>query len=121
MDYFPIFCQLRTKPCLLVGGGEVAERKARLLMEAGAILTVNAGRFTPQFEQWQRDGQLTLIAGDFDPALLTGKWLAIAATDDSRVNQQVLAQSEARCIFVTWSTPRNRRALSCRRSSIARR
>ncbi|AGH75225.1 uroporphyrinogen-III C-methyltransferase [Edwardsiella piscicida] len=99
MDYFPIFCQLRTKPCLLVGGGEVAERKARLLMEAGAILTVNAGRFTPQFEQWQRDGQLTLIAGDFDPALLTGKWLAIAATDDSRVNQQVLAQAEARCLF----------------------
>ena len=37
MDYFPIFCQLNNKPCLLVGGGEVAERKARLLMDAGRL------------------------------------------------------------------------------------
>ncbi|MDK7222201.1 NAD(P)-dependent oxidoreductase, partial [Proteus mirabilis] len=53
MDYFPIFCQLNNKPCLLVGGGEVAERKARLLMDAGAIISVVAPTFTPQFMQWQ--------------------------------------------------------------------
>ncbi|WP_370560598.1 siroheme synthase CysG [Edwardsiella tarda] len=99
MDYFPIFCQLAAKPCLLVGGGEVAERKARLLLEAGAVLTVNAERFTPQFEAWQQAGRLTLVPGDFDPSLLTAQWLAIAATDDPHVNQQVLAQCEARHLF----------------------
>lgn len=99
MDHLPIFCQLRERPCLLVGGGDVAERKARLLMEAGARLTVNALAFAPQFEAWAKEGMLTLVQGPFDDALLDPCWLAIAATDDDAVNQQVSEAAEARRIF----------------------
>nr|WP_281732737.1 siroheme synthase CysG [Franconibacter sp. IITDAS19] len=95
----PIFCQLRNRPCLLVGGGDVAERKARLLMEAGAIVTVNALDFTPQFQVWAQQGMLHLAAGEFDARLLDTCWLAIAATDDDAVNQQVSDAAEARRIF----------------------
>ena len=40
MDYFPAFLQLDDKPCLLVGGGAVAARKAKALLTAGATLTM---------------------------------------------------------------------------------
>lgn len=99
MDHLPIFCQLRDRPCLLVGGGDVAERKARLLMEAGARLTVNALAFAPQFHIWAAGGMLTLVEGPFDETLLEPCWLAIAATDDDMVNQHVSQAAEARRIF----------------------
>lgn len=99
MDHLPIFCQLRDRDCLIVGGGDVAERKARLLLEAGARLTVNALTFIPQFTVWANEGMLTLVEGPFDETLLDSCWLAIAATDDDTVNQRVSEAAESRRIF----------------------
>ncbi|ELF9250347.1 uroporphyrinogen-III C-methyltransferase [Salmonella enterica] len=99
MDHLPIFCQLRDRDCLIVGGGDVAERKARLLLEAGARLTVNALTFIPQFTVWANEGMLTLVEGSFDETLLDSCWLAIAATDDDTVNQRVSEAAESRRIF----------------------
>lgn len=99
MDYLPIFCQLQGKACLLVGGGEIAERKARLLMESGANLTVNAKAFSPQFDLWAQDGKLTQAQGEFRAELLDKMWLVIAATDDRQINEQVYQSASDRQIF----------------------
>ncbi|WP_100160276.1 siroheme synthase CysG [Proteus columbae] len=99
MDYFPIFCQLKDKPCLLVGGGEIAERKARLLMEAGAIISVIAPSFTGLFMQWHSEQKLNCITGVFTADHLSGKWLVIAATDSEQVNQQVFQSATEKQIF----------------------
>ena len=99
MDHLPIFCQLRDRDCLLVGGGDVAERKARLLLDAGARLTGNALDFVPQFQVWADSNMLTLVQGEFNPVLLDNCWLAIAATDNEAVNQQVSKSAEERRIF----------------------
>ncbi|WP_312059301.1 siroheme synthase CysG [Pantoea septica] len=99
MDYFPLFCRLQGKRCLLVGGGDVAERKARLLLAAGADLHVGALRFSPAFQQWADRGELALISGAFEDAWLDECWLVVAATDDDAVNQQVAQAAEARRIF----------------------
>ncbi len=115
MDHLPIFCQLRQRDCLLVGGGDVAERKARLLLDAGANVTVNALDFTPQFQVWADSQMLTLVQGEFIPSLLDNCWLAIAATDDETVNQQVSERPKRGVSSVTWWMPRARPALSCRR------
>ncbi len=99
MDFLPLFCQLRDKPCLLVGGGDVAERKAHLLLASGASLRVCAREFSPQFLLWQQAGQATLIGTAFSPELLDDCWLVIAATDDEALNQRVSQSADARRMF----------------------
>ncbi|NRN30702.1 siroheme synthase [Photorhabdus heterorhabditis] len=99
LDYLPIFCQIRDKTCLLVGGGKVAERKARLLLDAGAHLRVNAREFTSQFHIWDAAGQVTLICGEFEPHWLDLCWLVIAATNDAVVNRYVSDCATERRIF----------------------
>jgi len=105
VDHLPIFCQLRGRACLLVGGGDVAERKARLLLDAGAQLTVNALTFIPQFTAWAAEGMLTLVEGEFSETLLDECWLAIAATDNDAVNQRVSDAAETRRIFCNVVDP----------------
>lgn len=99
MDFLPLFCQLRDKPCLLVGGGEVAERKAELLLASGAQLRVCSRTFSPRFLHWQQEGKAQLIPAPFTAKLLDDCWLVIAATDDEDLNQQVSQNAEARRIF----------------------
>lgn len=99
LDYLPMFCQIRDKTCLLVGGGQVAERKARLLLDAGAYLLVNAREFTSQFHLWDDAGQVTLIYGEFEPCWLDLSWLVIAATNDAAVNRYVSDCATQRRIF----------------------
>ncbi|MDH0350812.1 siroheme synthase CysG [Aeromonas caviae] len=99
MDYLPIFCRLDNKPVLLVGGGEVAERKARLLLDAGAQLTVVAPELDPELAELATNGTIEWLAGEFAPAQLTGKWLVVAATDRREVNALVYQSANQARIF----------------------
>ncbi|CAK9886535.1 MAG: Siroheme synthase [Candidatus Erwinia impunctatus] len=99
MDYFPLFCQLKQRRCLLVGAGEIAERKASLLIQSGADLHVCALSFNAAFLRWAEQGKVTLHAEAFHPALLDGCWLVIAATQHRQVNQDIFQAAEARQCF----------------------
>ncbi|OZG40251.1 uroporphyrinogen-III C-methyltransferase [Aeromonas sp. A35_P] len=99
MDYLPIFCRLDNKPVLLVGGGEVAERKARLLLDAGALLTVVAPELDPELAELAANGSIEWLDAEFAPAQLTGKWLVVAATDRREVNALVYQSANQARIF----------------------
>ncbi len=89
MDFFPVFLQLNDRPCLVVGGGEVAERKARLLRKAGARVRVVAPSLGPGLAALRQAGEIEHREGGFRPGDLDGVALVIAATDDAAVNREV--------------------------------
>ncbi|WP_323929651.1 siroheme synthase CysG [Aeromonas caviae] len=99
MDYLPIFCRLDNKPVLLVGGGEVAQRKARLLLDAGAHLTVVAPELDPELTELAANGSIEWLAGEFASEQLAGKWLVVAATDRREVNALVYQSANMARIF----------------------
>ncbi|MFM5871250.1 siroheme synthase CysG [Aeromonas veronii] len=99
MDYLPIFCRLDNKPVLLVGGGEVAERKVRLLLDAGAQLTVVAPELDPELAELAANGSIEWLAGEFASEQLAGKWLVVAATDRREVNALVYQSANRARIF----------------------
>ncbi|GGY16654.1 siroheme synthase CysG [Paludibacterium paludis] len=100
MDYFPLFMRLRHADCLVVGAGEVALRKVRLLTAAGARLTVIAPRCHPELKGMAEAGELAFLEREFDDEDLAGKCLAIAATDCREVNRRVSEAAKLRGIPV---------------------
>ncbi len=95
MDYLPIFASLAGQPCLVVGGGAVAERKALQLLAAGARVTVNAPALTPALEAALGEGRLSVARRPFDPALVPRQLLVIAASSDRAVNHAVADAARA--------------------------
>ncbi|VXC28200.1 fused siroheme synthase 1,3-dimethyluroporphyriongen III dehydrogenase and siroheme ferrochelatase; uroporphyrinogen methyltransferase [Pseudomonas sp. 8AS] len=99
MDFLPLFHKLQDRLVLVVGGGEVALRKARLLAEAGAVLRVVAPAIRDELRELAGPGaQLQLRGYQVDD--LDGVSLVIAATDDEPLNAQISAQAQARGIPV---------------------
>jgi uroporphyrin-III C-methyltransferase/precorrin-2 dehydrogenase/sirohydrochlorin ferrochelatase len=95
MDFLPIFINIRGRRCLVVGGGEVAARKANLLQEAGGQLTIVSPRLCSTLQREVDEGRASYQQRGFEAADLEGCALVIAATDERSVNRQVseLAQS----------------------------
>lgn len=100
VDYFPLFLDLKSQPCLIIGGGEVALRKATLLLAAGAKLSVIAPELTSALQEAMVAGKLIHIARHWQSGDATGMRLVIAATDDSAINAAVHAECEASGILV---------------------
>ncbi len=96
MDYLPLFFDLRHQTCLLVGGGTVALRKARLLDKAGARIRVVAPEILDDLRQIVEDRGGELVAGAYRPTYLDGVVLVISATDNSMLNEQVAKDCRAR-------------------------
>ena len=86
MDFLPIFIDVKNQTCLVIGGGEIATRKIKLLLQAGANVLVVSPELDVQLIEYVTQGKITHYAEYFQPGHLDGVVLAIAATDDHALN-----------------------------------
>ncbi len=100
MDFLPIFLDLKQQPCLVVGGGEIAARKAGLLVKAQATVTIVAPALSASTQKLVDNQQVHWLEAKFDASQLSQERLVIAATDDASVNEAVYEAAKARNILV---------------------
>jgi uroporphyrin-III C-methyltransferase / precorrin-2 dehydrogenase / sirohydrochlorin ferrochelatase len=100
MDYLPIFLDLRDRLVVVVGGGEIAARKIDHLLSAHARVRVVAPDLTEELRKARDAGRLEHLARAFEPALLAGAQLVVAATDRVEVNDAVALAARERGIWV---------------------
>ncbi|MBD3634150.1 MAG: siroheme synthase, partial [Methylophaga sp.] len=100
MDFLPIFLDLKQQPCLVVGGGEIAARKAGLLVKAQATVTIVAPALSASTQKLVDNQQVHWLEARFDASQLSQERLVIAATDDASVNEAVYEAAKARNILV---------------------
>lgn len=89
MQHLPLFMNIRGKHCLLVGGGDIALRKANLLLQAGALVHVVAPQVYEELKQRVLEAGGSVSLREYSTADLDGACLAVTATDKEAVNQAV--------------------------------
>jgi len=94
MDYLPIFTRIKNQPCLIVGGGAVAARKADLFIKAGAKVRVIASELKTEMQFHLSNGHIQWQQADYSDALMASlpkPKLVISATNQQAVNEAVYA------------------------------
>lgn len=113
MDYFPVFLDLKQRRCLLVGGGDVATRKGRLLTKAGAVLRIVAPEVSTELRELAAKNDGEIIEREYQNTDVENCVIVVAATDDEKLNEKIsqdaktknipvnVVDSPALCTFIT--------------------
>jgi uroporphyrin-III C-methyltransferase / precorrin-2 dehydrogenase / sirohydrochlorin ferrochelatase len=100
MDYFPIFLDLKNRLCLLVGGGDIATRKGRLLSKAGARLRVVAPDISAELRELVAQNNGELFERKYQTIDIDDCVIVVAATDIEPLNEQISHDAKAKNIPV---------------------
>lgn len=98
--YYPVCLDLNGRLCVIVGGGKVAQRKAKTLASYGADVVVIAPEVTEELLGLETDGLATVEQRGYVRGDLQGAFLAVCATDSEEVNRAVFAEAQDRGCLV---------------------
>jgi precorrin-2 dehydrogenase/sirohydrochlorin ferrochelatase len=106
--YYPVYIELRGQPCVVIGGGKIAEGKVEGLLAARANVTVISPDLTVHLRELVEEKKITYLARAYQPGDLTGAFMVICATDQAEVNHQVWQEASAnrQLVNVVDDTPR---------------
>ncbi len=96
MKYYPVNLNIYNQNCLVVGGGGVACRKVKTLIDCGAVVTVVSPEARESIESMAESGRITLIRREYRSGDLEGKFMVIGATSDMPLNRRISADAQKR-------------------------
>lgn len=94
VPYFPAFLNLREKKCIVVGGGKVALRKVKMLLDCKADVKVISPALHPDLVRLVKKKVLRRVPREYRPGDLEGAIIVIAATDVKEVNDRVTQEAK---------------------------
>jgi len=100
MIYYPIFLNLANKKALVVGGGQVAQRKVETLLDYGASVFIVSKELTPRLKELVDKERIRYSGPEFRGYHLDGMFLVISATDDSNLNHRVSQYAQERDLLI---------------------
>lgn len=98
--YYPIFLNISGKRCVVVGGGLVALRKVNTLLENEASVKVISPGLCPELSQLAKSRAIQVLQRNYNGGDLRGAFIAIAATDDGEINNEVAEEARAKGVLV---------------------
>jgi precorrin-2 dehydrogenase len=96
MRYYPVYLDLHDVSCLVVGGGQVGERKVKTLQACGAKVLLVSRELTPYLSREFQEKRISVLSDSYHPGLLDGCFLVIGATDNPEVNRQISLDAKQR-------------------------
>jgi len=88
-NYYPIILNIKDKKCIVIGGGEVAERKIKALLQARARVFLISPTLTKNLRKMVKEGNIIHIARQYHRGDIKDAFLVIVATDDEHLNRAV--------------------------------
>ncbi len=106
--YYPVYIQLHEQPCVVIGGGKIAEGKVEGLLAADAKVTIVSPDLTSHLNELVKQNQVKYIPREYQPGDLSGAFIVICATDQTEINHQVWQEASAnqQLVNVVDDTPR---------------
>ena len=98
--YYPVFLDLRVRPCVVIGGGHLAEEKARGLIAAEAVVTVISPVLTPGMAALAEEGRLLHRPRGYQSGDLEGVFLAISCEQAPEVAETIWQEALSRNILI---------------------
>jgi glutamyl-tRNA reductase len=106
--YYPIFMDINGKKCVVVGGGQVALRKVKALLDHGGQVEVISPDLCPGLSRMAKQGQVQAQQRNYVEGDLAGAVIAVAATDDGQTNAAVHQEAKTRGVLVNSVDDPNR-------------
>ena len=99
-SYYPIFLNISGRRCVVVGGGQVALRKVKALIECGADVEVISPDLCLELRRLAESREVRALNREYQSGDLRGAFVVIAATDNSDVNRKVAEEAKRNAALV---------------------